>query len=105
MKKKPGKKKWTVYIVRCRNGALYTGITNDLPKRIKTHNSGKGALYTKFFGPVRLVYQEPARNVSFALKREYAIKQWPRAAKLKLIKKRNMALLKKRNILKAKHFK
>jgi len=87
MKKLLVNKKWTVYIVRCKNGALYTGITNDLPKRIQTHNSGKGALYTKFFGPVRLVYQEPARNVSIALKREYAIKQWPRIKKISLFRK------------------
>ena len=82
-------KKWWVYIVRCQgNGAYYTGVTNDLFKRIKVHNAGKGALYTRFFGPVKLMYQESSRNRSTAQKREYQIKQLTRKNKVKLLTKR-----------------
>ena len=61
------------YIVECRDGTLYTGWTTDLEKRIKAHNTGKGAKYTKIRAPVRLVYHEEYETKQEALKREYAI--------------------------------
>lgn len=84
--KAPVPKDWLVYMVRCSNGALYTGITNDLPKRVKAHNTGKGAMYTKFFAPVRVVFREPQADRSASLRREYAIKQLTRKGKMALIK-------------------
>lgn len=78
------------YIVECRDGTLYTGWTTDLEKRIKAHNTGKGAKYTKNRAPVRLVYYEEFETKQEALKREYAIKQLSRKDKLDLIKKRKL---------------
>lgn len=76
---------WCVYILRCSDNTLYTGITNNLEKRIAAHNSGKGAKYTKSRRPVKLVYSENCADRSAASKREYAIKQLRRAEKEKLI--------------------
>ena len=73
------------YIVRCADGTLYTGWTNDLKKRIKAHNAGKGAKYTKARRPVELVYFETFDNKGDAIKREYQIKQLKRSEKEKLI--------------------
>ena len=78
---------WLVYILRCRDGSLYTGITNDLPKRLKTHAAGKASRYTRSRLPVTLVHQEPVPTKSHALKREAAIKRLPRRAKLGLLGK------------------
>jgi putative endonuclease len=76
---------WYVYIVRCsRDDSLYTGITNNLDKRIKAHNDGKGARYTKSRRPVSLLKYFEVENKSAALKLEYKIKQLSRAEKLKL---------------------
>lgn len=79
--------KYFVYIVVCKNEELYTGYTNDIDKRVETHNSGKGAKYTKTRLPVKLVYSEQFENKSEALKREYKIKSLSRIEKLKLINK------------------
>jgi len=76
---------WCVYIVRCADTTLYTGITNDLAKRLKAHDAGTGAKYTKSRGPVELVYSENAVDRSTASKREYVIKKLSRAEKLVLI--------------------
>lgn len=76
---------WFVYIVECSDGTLYTGITNDLDKRIKTHNSGKGAKYTRTRLPVYLKYSITKINKSEASKEEYRIKQLTKKEKLKLI--------------------
>ncbi len=76
---------WYVYILRCRDGTLYTGIAPDVQKRIAVHNAGKGAKYTLGRGPVTLMYQEACDSHSQALKREYAIKQLRREEKLALI--------------------
>lgn len=76
---------YTVYILRCGDGTLYTGCTSDLPRRLATHQSGKGAKYTRARLPVELVYQEPAPDKSQALRREAAIKRLPRWEKLALI--------------------
>ena len=87
MKKKTKKRSWCVYMVECVNQAIYTGISNDVVKRVDTHNKGKGARYTRIFGPVKLIYQEKKRSISSALKREREIKKMPRGKKLALIKK------------------
>ena len=75
-----------VYILECCDKSLYTGYTNHLEQRIKAHNEGKGAKYTKGRRPVSLVYFESFQTKSEALKREYAIKQFSRKKKLELIK-------------------
>lgn len=75
---------WTVYILECADGSLYTGITTDLQRRITEHETGKGARYTAGRGPFRLVYQELHTNRSDATKRETAIKTLTRAGKLAL---------------------
>lgn len=74
-----------VYLLRCADGTLYTGFTNDLARRLATHNAGRGAKYTRGRRPVELVYWESFSNKSSALCREYAIKQLPRRQKLTLI--------------------
>ena len=80
--------KWSVYILRCADGTLYTGIAPDVEKRIALHNAGKGAKYTRGRGPVELVYQEELEDRASASKREHAIKQLSRAEKLHLIEKK-----------------
>lgn len=75
---------WFVYIVRCSDDTLYTGITNDLDRRIQQHNEGKGAKYTRGRGPVALVKSFECQSKSEALKLEFKIKQLPREEKLKL---------------------
>ena len=76
---------WHVYIIECSDGSLYTGITNDLDKRITAHNDGWGAKYTKSRRPVRLRYSEPAADRKNASQREYAIKSLSRVKKMQLI--------------------
>lgn len=73
------------YIVRCSDGTLYTGWTNDLEKRIACHNRKKGAKYTKSRTPVTLVYSEQFDTKEEAMKREYRIKQYSRKEKELLI--------------------
>ena len=75
-----------VYIVRCADGSLYTGYALDPRARMRLHNAGRGARYTSGRRPVRLVYSEPFDTLSEALKREYELKQWPRARKQALIR-------------------
>ncbi len=75
------------YILRCADGTLYTGWTNDLPARLKAHNSGKGAKYTKNRLPVELVYFEEFSAKEEAMSREWHIKRLKRAEKLELIRK------------------
>ena len=74
------------YMVECRDASLYTGYTTDLKQRVKAHNNGKGAKYTKSRLPVRLVYYESYEEKSPAMKREYEIKQLKRKEKLELIR-------------------
>ena len=78
-------KPWSVYIVKCSDGKLYTGISNDVEKRVTTHNRGKGCRFTKYRYPVKLMYQEKCGTRSKAFKRELKIKSFTRGAKLKLI--------------------
>jgi putative endonuclease len=78
---------WFVYVVRCRDGSLYTGISTDVSARIATHNGGGigGARYTRARRPVLLLYTERKRSRSTALRREAAIKALSRAEKLQLV--------------------
>lgn len=80
-------KKWFVYIVECSDKTLYTGISTDVDKRINTHNNGKGAKYTKYKLPVKLVYFKEFENKSEASKEEYRIKQLKKSDKKLLINK------------------
>ncbi|MDT3960508.1 GIY-YIG nuclease family protein [Staphylococcus kloosii] len=75
-----------VYIVRCKDGSLYTGYAKDVEQRVKKHNLGQGAKYTKNRRPVSLVYHEIHDTKSSALKREHEIKTYSRNKKLQLIK-------------------
>ncbi|WP_224249295.1 GIY-YIG nuclease family protein [Hyalangium gracile] len=72
-------------MLRCRDGTLYTGATNDLERRVATHGRGKGAAYTRARLPVTLVWSEPAEDRSAALRREAALKRLSRLEKLQLI--------------------
>ncbi len=74
------------YILRCKDGTLYTGWTNHLEQRLAAHNAGKGAKYTKNRRPVELVYYECFQTKEEAMRREYAIKRLKRDQKLLLIK-------------------
>ena len=75
---------WKLYILRCGDGSLYTGITTDVDARLAVHRSGKGAKYTRGRGPLELVYTEDCESHSAALKREYAVKALTVLAKRKL---------------------
>ena len=79
-------KMWTIYILECGDGTLYTGITDDLQRRLKAHSEGKGAKYTRGRGPLTLRYREEAADKGTALKREYAIKRLSRPEKLAMIR-------------------
>lgn len=75
---------WSVYMVECRDGSLYTGISTNVEERIKKHNEGKGAAYTRSRRPVRLVWVEEAESESLARKREAYIKTLKREDKKRL---------------------
>lgn len=81
---------WKVYIVQCADETLYTGITNNVPSRVATHNTGRGAKYTKNRLPVFLVYQEEVDDKSHALRREREIKKLNRSQKNSLINSVNL---------------
>lgn len=87
---------WTVYLVRCRDGSLYTGITTDLVRRLAAHNAGTASRYTRSRLPVKLVHEEPGFTHSSALKREAAIKRLSRPKKLELSAKKPAARTSKR---------
>lgn len=74
-----------LYILRCGDGTLYTGTTDDVARRLAVHQSGKGAKYTRGRGPLILAYQEACADKSAALRREIAVKKLTRAEKLALI--------------------
>jgi predicted GIY-YIG superfamily endonuclease len=76
---------WVLYVLRCADGSLYTGITNNLHRRMEQHNRGQGAKYTRGRGPVELVYAEACADRSEASKREYVIKQLSLQKKQQLI--------------------
>ncbi|MBR2444422.1 MAG: GIY-YIG nuclease family protein [Clostridia bacterium] len=77
------------YILRCADNTLYCGWTNDLEKRLKTHNEGKGAKYTRSRLPVTLIYYEEFETSVEAQRREYQIKRLPRKKKLEIIMSKN----------------
>ena len=79
------------YILKCKDGSLYTDWTNDLEQRVAAHNTGKGAKYTKARRPVELVYFEEFETKEQAMKREYAIKQMARKDKLELVRRKEKA--------------
>lgn len=76
---------WYLYILRCRDASLYTGITTDVEKRLEAHRSGKGAKYTRGRAPLELVYREECGTHSDALKRELAVKALTREQKQEMI--------------------
>ncbi|MDY0058644.1 MAG: GIY-YIG nuclease family protein [Myxococcota bacterium] len=81
----PPRSGWRVYLVRCADGSLYTGVTSDLARRLRQHDAGRGARYTRGRGPVVLVHQEAAASLPAALRRERQIKRLSRARKELLI--------------------
>ena len=80
-------KQWILYIVECKDGSLYTGITTDLDKRIKRHNDGRASKYTRVRRPVKVVYTETFDSESLVKQREAAVKRLSHINKLQLIKK------------------
>ena len=82
---------WKVYILRCADGTLYTGITDDVPARLRAHRSGKGAKYTRGRTPLKLRYVEACGEKSHALRREIQVKRLPREEKLFLISTADMS--------------
>lgn len=77
---------WTVYLLRCRDGSLYTGITTDLTRRLARHRAGTASAYTRSRRPVRLVYHERQPTRGAALRREAALRRLSRAAKLAIVR-------------------
>ena len=78
-------KSWITYMLRCGDGSFYIGITNDLEKRLQTHEAGKGGAYTRSHLPVELVWKKKERTATDARKREAAMKKWSRIKKHQLI--------------------
>ena len=74
-------KRWYLYILKCADGTFYTGITDDVSRRLAEHNTGKGAKYTRGRGPVTLGFCKEVGTKSEALKEEYRVKQLPRTVK------------------------
>ena len=71
--------RWSVYLLRCRGGALYTGIATDVARRLREHRQGRGAKYLRGKGPLRLVFKHVIGSKGLALRVEYRIKQLPKA--------------------------
>jgi len=89
--KKPSGNPWFVYILRCADGSLYTGITKDVKRRCQQHNDGTASRYTRSRRPTKLVWQEAHLDRNSALKREASIKGMTRRAKLEMIQLRTKA--------------
>jgi UV DNA damage endonuclease len=89
--KKPSGDPWFVYILRCADGSLYTGVTKDVKRRCRQHNTGIASRYTRSRRPTKLVWQEVQTSQSSALKRETAIKAMTRRDKLAMIRLRKKA--------------
>lgn len=77
-------KRWVLYILECKDGTLYTGITDNFERRFQAHNTGKGAKYTRGRGPLKVRYMEDCEDHSAALKRESAVKRLTKTEKQKL---------------------
>ena len=88
---------WQVYIVRCADGSLYTGIAKDVESRLSQHNAGRGARYTRGRRPVMLVYREPAPDRGAALRREHEIKSMSRVDKRRMIDGSTSPISRRRN--------
>jgi putative endonuclease len=86
VKRSSSRNKWCVYILKCGDGSLYTGITNDLKKRFEAHKSGKGSKFVRSRKAKKIVHIESYKTKSKALKREAAIKGYSRHKKLELLK-------------------
>ena len=84
-RKKNSADKWSLYILKCSDESFYTGITNDLERRLKMHQAGKASKYTRTRGPVEMLYSETCGDRSSALIRECEVKEWPRTKKEALI--------------------
>jgi len=84
-RKKKTADKWSLYILKCCDGSFYTGITNNLDRRLKMHQDGKASRYTRTRGPVEMLYSETCSDRSSALIRECEVKEWPRVKKAALI--------------------
>ena len=84
---------WTLYILKCNDDSYYTGITNNIEKRIADHEAGKGAKYTRGRGPFEIVYQEKWLDRSSASKREFEVKKLSRSEKENLLKKQMFAII------------
>jgi putative endonuclease len=80
---------WFVYIIKCVDGSLYTGYTDDLQKRFEKHKIGKGSKYTRSHHPEKIVFFERHYKKIIALRREREIKSWPRKEKIEFIKNKN----------------
>ncbi len=90
-KKRPRlSERWLLYILACRDKTLYTGITNNLSRRLELHNNGIASRYTRSRRPVTLIYQERCRNKSSALKKEYRIKSLSRKEKEEYIRLKSL---------------
>ncbi len=76
---------WFLYVAECADGSYYTGISKDVQARIDAHNHGKGAKYTATRGPVRLLFQEPQKDYSAALRREYQVKSLSKPRKERFV--------------------
>ncbi len=83
-RKKSGREPWFLYILECNGGTFYTGVTKDLERRLKMHNSGKASRYTRVHLPVKLLYHEICKNRTEALIRECAVKALPKSKKAEL---------------------
>jgi putative endonuclease len=88
MRKAKTAMEFMVYIVRCCDGTFYTGYTRDLKARVRLHNAGRGAKYTRARRPVRLIFHETFATQAEAMRRECEIKRLPRARKAELVKRR-----------------
>ena len=84
--KKKRREKWFLYILKCADQSLYTGVTKDIERRFKRHSEGKGARYTRTRRPLEIVYREVCKSRTEALTRECVVKALPKAKKLVLIK-------------------
>lgn len=91
-------KQWYVYLIRCKDGSLYCGCTNDLERRLSQHNNGTGSKYVRSRRPAHYVYFEEADNRSAASKREYAIKRMSKLDKEYLVSKFHIDTLIKTNL-------
>lgn len=91
----PLRKTWSVYLVRCRDRSLYTGIAIDVVRRVIEHEKGggKGAKYLSGRGPLRLVFQHPVGSRSLALRTEYRIKRLPKDGKERLVRSGDLSML------------